>query len=92
MVICMPTGDLYLASQGIDPDNVYRNIGIIAAMAPGACEETADQGCLESIGCLSRRLDAGCLLTTHLSPVSFTPVTGYLFIAYCFLRNLKKKS
>lgn len=51
MVICMPTGDLYLESQGIDPDNVYRNIGIIAAMAP-----------------------------------------GYLFVAYIFLRTLKKKA
>lgn len=29
-------GDLYLKSQGIDPDNVYRNLGIIFAMTPGA--------------------------------------------------------
>ena len=35
MVICMPTGDMYLASQGINPDNVYKNIGIIFAMTPG---------------------------------------------------------
>lgn len=33
--ICMPTGDLYLQSQQIDPDNIWRNIGILFAMTPG---------------------------------------------------------
>ncbi|GAB5036054.1 atp-binding cassette sub-family g member 2-like, partial [Nannochloropsis oceanica] len=32
--ICLPSGDMYLQSQGIDPDNLWRNIGILAAMAP----------------------------------------------------------
>jgi len=32
--ICLPTGDLYLSSQGIDPQNVWRNIGILTAMIP----------------------------------------------------------
>ena len=49
--ICLPTGDLYLQSQGIDPANVWRNIGILAVMAP-----------------------------------------VYLFLAYLFLRALKKST
>jgi len=32
--VCLPTGDLYLQSQGIDPKNVWRNIGILSAMIP----------------------------------------------------------
>ena len=32
--ICMATGDMYLQSQGIDPKNVWRNIGILTAMIP----------------------------------------------------------
>lgn len=47
--ICLPTGDMYLQSQGINPDNIWKNIGILAAMTP-----------------------------------------AYLFIAYLFLRSLKK--
>jgi len=49
--ICLPTGDLYLQSQDIDPKNVWRNIGILAVMAP-----------------------------------------VYLFLAYLFLRALKKST
>jgi hypothetical protein len=30
----MPSGDMYLKSQGIDPKNVWRNIGILTAMIP----------------------------------------------------------
>ncbi|EWM20670.1 atp-binding cassette sub-family g member 2 [Nannochloropsis gaditana] len=34
VAICLPTGDLYLESQGINPDHLWMNIGILAAMIP----------------------------------------------------------
>ncbi len=121
MVICMPTGDMYLESQGIDPDNIYRNIGIIFAMTPGpcrppclrplvlwsywirACLSVCLPACLFQCFCPVAYVDGWCgpdgvmwhtELTRHF-PFPPNPTRhhrpGYLFIAYLFLRSLKKK-